>query len=178
VTEPTTIGVSIPIPPPHGEFLQERRAAFGDPAAPKIPAHITLLPPTAVDNGLYGEFLDHCEKVASERDAFDVVLRGTGTFRPLSDVVYIQVAQGVSACEKLERALRSGPVQRDLDFYYHPHVTVAHNVSPANLDRAFDELADFRVTFTVGAFHLYELGTDEVWRPMHEFRLGVPDQKG
>ena len=66
--------------------------------------------------------------VASAHAAFDVVLRGTGTFRPLSDVVFIQVAQGVSACEALEIELRGGPVLRELDFYYHPHVTVAHNV--------------------------------------------------
>ena len=105
MTEPTTIGVSIPIPSPHGEYLQERRAAFGDPSAWGIPAHITLLPPTPVEDGVCEDFLAHCKQVASERDSFEVVLRGTGTFRPISDVVYIQVAQGVSACERLEKHL-------------------------------------------------------------------------
>lgn len=165
------IGVSIPIPTPHGEFLQERRASFGDEAAWRIPAHITLLPPTEVDEATYTAFRDHCEGVAGRHDAFRVVLRGTGTFRPLSDVVFIQVAQGVSACESLEVALRSGPVRRDLDFYYHPHVTIAHNVGPDDLDRAFTELADYGVTFTVDAFHLYELGGDDVWRPIHDYYL-------
>lgn len=168
---PTTIGVSIPIPPPHGEFLQERRADFGDPSAWQIPAHITLLPPTEVDDEVYAAFRRHCDEVAAYHDGFEVVLRGTGTFRPLSDVVFIQVAQGVSACESLERSLRSGPVRRDLEFYYHPHVTVAHNVSAAALDRAFEELAEYAITFEVGAFHLYEQGVDEVWRPIHAFPL-------
>lgn len=171
---PTTIGVSIPIPSPHGEFLQARRAEFGDEAAWQIPAHITLLPPTEVDTDAYGEFLGHCGAVASEQPAFDVVLRGTGTFRPLSDVVFIQVAQGVSACEGLEMSLRSGPVMRALDFYYHPHVTIAHNVSTAELDRAFDELAGFTVAFSVTTFHVYELGADGVWRPEHDFDLVGP----
>ena len=85
----------------------------------------------------------------------------------------------MSNCEALEVSLRSGPVSRDLDFYYHPHVTVAHNVSDESLDRAFIELADYSVTFEVGAFHLYELGADGVWRPVDEFtltgRLTVPD---
>ncbi len=117
---PTTIGVSIPVPPPHGEFLQARRADFGDRSAWQIPAHITLLPPTKVDAPTYEWFLAHCAEVAAAKPAFDVVLRGTGTFRPLSNVVFIQVAQGVSACESLERSLRSGPIVRDLDFYYHP----------------------------------------------------------
>ena len=172
VARPTTIGVSIPIPSPHGEFLQARRADFGDPAAWQIPAHITLLPPTEVDGDTLDTFHDHCEDVARRHRAFDVLLRGTGTFRPLSDVVFIQVAQGVSACESLERSLRSGPVLRQLDFYYHPHVTVAHNVHEDGLDRAFAELADYSVRFRVGEFHLYELGGDGVWRPTHDFRLG------
>lgn len=176
MTEPTTIGVSIPIPSPHGEYLQERRAAFGDPSAWGIPAHITLLPPTPVEDGVCEDFIAHCKHVASERDSFEVVLRGTGTFRPISDVVYIQVAQGVSACERLETALRSGPLHRELDFYYHPHVTVAHNVSADALDRAFEELADFHIAFTVDAFHLYELGADSVWRPKHDFKLGAAAQ--
>ncbi|TQM63981.1 2'-5' RNA ligase family protein [Humibacillus xanthopallidus] len=167
----TTIGVSIPIPDPHGDYLQARRAEFGDPSAWQIPAHITLLPPTPVDEAVYAAFLAHCGSVASAHTAFDVVLRGTGTFRPLSDVVFIQVAQGVSACEALEVDLRRGPVQRQLEFYYHPHVTVAHNVGEVALDRAFAELADYSVAFRVPAFHLYELGTDDVWRPVHEFEL-------
>ena len=173
VTEPssTTIGVSIPIPAPHGEFLQQRRAQYGDPAAWGTPPHITLLPPTEVDPVAYAAFLTHCTRVAQEHEPFEVVLRGTGTFRPVSPVVFIQVAQGVSACEGLEQALRSGPVERPLDFYYHPHVTVAHKVPDGDLDRAFDDLADYTVTFQVDAFHLYELGTDAVWRPRTEFLL-------
>jgi 2'-5' RNA ligase len=167
----TTIGVSIPIPDPHGDYLQARRAEFGDPSAWHIPAHITLVPPTLVDDETYTAFRDHCASVASAHGAFDVLLRGTGTFRPLSDVVFIQVAQGVSACEALEVELRAGPVLRKLDFYYHPHVTVAHNVGEVALDRAFAELADYSVAFRVPAFHLYELGTDGVWRPVHEFAL-------
>ena len=171
VGHPTTIGVSIPIPSPHGEFLQERRAAFGDTSAWQIPAHITLLPPTEIDDGTYAAFREHCAKVAATHLAFDVFLRGTGTFRPVSDVVYIQVARGVSACEGLEADLRSGPVNRELDFNYHPHVTVAHNVPTADLDRAFEELAGYAVHFRATSYHLYELGTDGVWRPVHEFEL-------
>ncbi len=173
MTEPrtTTIGVSIPVPAPHGEFLQERRADFGDPAAWRIPTHITLFPPTVVEEESYAAFLNHCKDVAEEHPPFEVVLRGTGTFRPVSPVVFIQVAQGVSNCEGLEQALRSGPVERRLDFYYHPHVTVAHHIEEEGLERAFTELADYTATFSVDAIHLYELGEDNVWRPMLDFPL-------
>jgi 2'-5' RNA ligase len=173
VTQPrtTTIGVSIPIPTPHGEFLQQRRSDFGDVAASRIPAHITLFPPTVVEEETYAAFLAHCKDVAKVHQPFEVVLRGTGTFRPVSPVVFIQVAQGVSACEGLEQALRSGPVERHLDFYYHPHVTVAHHVDDDSLERAFQELADFSASFLVDSIHLYELGEDDIWRPMLDFPL-------
>ena len=167
----TTIGVSIPIPTPHGEFLQQRRYDFGDQAAWRIPAHITLFPPTVVEEHSYAAFLQHCKEVADAHAPFEVVLRGTGTFRPVSPVVFIQVAQGVSNCEGLERALRSGPVERRLDFYYHPHVTVAHHIDDEGLERAFEELADFSASFVVDGIHLYELGEDDVWRPMLDFPL-------
>ncbi len=169
---PTTIGVSIAVPDPHGSFLQQQRADFGDHCAWQIPAHVTLLPPTTVSAQTYAAMRAHCADVAAAHAPFEVVLRGTGTFRPVSDVVFIQVAKGVSACERLEIALRSGPVLRRLDFYYHPHVTVVHDAAAEALDRAFEELAGFSATFTVRAFHLYELGDDGVWRPAEEFRLG------
>ena len=42
-------GVAITIPEPYGSQLQSARARLGDPQAPAIPPHITLLGPTAID---------------------------------------------------------------------------------------------------------------------------------
>ena len=167
-----TIGVSIALPSPHAEMLQAKRASFGDPRAASIPSHVTLLPPTEVAEGDLPEVVEHLDAVASGGHAFPMVLRGTGTFRPTSPVVFVQVSGGLSECEVLERAVRRGPLKRKLDFYYHPHVTVAHHVSDDNLDRAFKELADFECSFDVTQFHLYEHGSDAVWRPVRSFVLG------
>jgi 2'-5' RNA ligase len=166
-----TIGVSIAIPSPHAEMLQAKRASFGDPLAESIPTHVTLLPPTEVEGDDLSAVVKHLETVAAHGRSFPMVLRGTGTFRPISPVVFVQVSGGLADCELLEKAVRRGPLKRKLDFYYHPHVTVAHHVSEDNLDRAFTELADFECTFAVGEFHLYEHGTDGVWRPVRSFAL-------
>jgi 2'-5' RNA ligase len=166
-----TIGVSIAIPAPHGELLQARRASFGDPLADSIPTHVTLLPPTEVADDDMDAAVAHLERVAESGHAFPMVLRGTGTFRPVSPVVFVQVSGGLAECEQLEQAVRRGPLARDLDFYYHPHVTVAHHVPEEDLDRAFTELADFEATFVVREFHLYEHGDDQVWRPARAFPL-------
>ena len=72
-------------------------------------------------------------------------LSGTGTFRPLSPVVFVQVVEGAEACTWLQKQVRdaSGPVARELQFPYHPHVTVAHGIAEEAMDRAFEELADY-----------------------------------
>ncbi len=167
-----TIGVSIAIPSPHAEMLQARRASYGDPLADSIPTHVTLLPPTPVEGDDLAKVVTHLEDVASSGRPFPMVLRGTGTFRPISPVVFVQVSGGLADCELLEKSVRRGPLDRDLDFYYHPHVTVAHHLDDESLDRAFTDLADFECTFDVEEFHLYEHGADGVWRPVRSFRLG------
>ena len=166
-----TIGVSIAIPSPHAEMLQAKRASFGDPLADSIPTHVTLLPPTELSEDEVPAAVAHLRGVAEQGHSFPMVLRGTGTFRPISPVVFVQVSGGLAECELLERAVRRGPLKRKLDFYYHPHVTVAHHVPEESLDRAFEELSDFECAFVVRDFHLYEHGEDRVWRPVRSFAL-------
>ena len=115
----------------------------------------------------------HLERVAAGVEPFVLHLRGTGSFRPVSAVVFIGVAQGIAQCERLESAVRSGPLEQRLRFNYHPHVTVAHDVDEAALDLAFDEMAHYEATFTVDAFQVYEHGDDGVWRPVRDYPLGA-----
>jgi len=164
-------GVSIAVAEPGGSELQQFREDVGDPMARAVPPHITLMPPTEIPPQQLGPFTQHLRTVAANHGPFTVHLRGTGSFRPVSRVVFVQVAQGIPMCERLEQAVRRGPVSRDLEFPYHPHVTVAHDIEKAGLDRAFDGLADFDTRFEVDGFHLYDHGSDGVWRPAVEFRL-------
>lgn len=164
-----TIGVSIAIPEPWGAQLQDWRASFGDPLARAIPTHVTLLPPTEVEDAALDEIEAHLLAVAAGECPFPMILRGTGTFRPTSPVVFIQVARGITDCERLEQAVRSGPLLRGLHFPYHPHVTVAHDLPDDVLDRAFDKLSGYEATFRVDGFSLYEHGPDAVWRPRSAF---------
>jgi 2'-5' RNA ligase len=163
------IGVSIAIPPPFASELQRLRKSYGDPLADSIPAHVTLLPPTEITDDMVPEINEHLERVAALQQPFIMLLRSTGTFRPVSPVVFVQVAGGISACERIERAVRTGPLKRDVQFYYHPHVTVAHHVDEAAMDRAFNELATYECSFEVSSFDLYAHGDDRVWREVRAF---------
>ncbi|UYQ63965.1 2'-5' RNA ligase family protein [Streptomyces peucetius] len=169
-----TLGVSIAVPEPYGSLLQERRAGFGDPAAHGIPTHVTLLPPTEVDSSLLPAVEAHLEAVASAGRPFPMRLSGTGTFRPLSPVVFVQVVEGGAACSWLQKRVRdaSGPLVRELQFPYHPHVTVAHGISEDAMDRAYEELAEYRAEWTCASFALYEQGADAVWRKLSTYTFG------
>lgn len=164
-----TIGVSIPIPPPFADRLHEVRHAVGDPLADAVPPHVTLMPPTDVAKVDLPALSAHLHAVAEGVAPFEMLLRGTGTFRPVSPVVFVAVAQGIGECERLESAVRAGPVTRELDFPYHPHVTVAHHLPDDALDSAFEELASFAARFVVDGLDLYEHGDDQVWRPVERF---------
>lgn len=167
-----TVGVSIPIPEPFGAHLQGRRTAYGDPLGAVTPAHVTLLGPTVVDSADLSELTDHLATAATDVSPFVITLRGTGTFRPVSDVVFVHLARGISACEQLELGIRKGRWGAPLAFPFHPHVTIAHDVAEEELDRAFEELADFVATFEVRGFHLYVKDDDGSWVPVREFPLG------
>jgi 2'-5' RNA ligase len=167
-----TIGVAIAIPEPWASELQDYRTSVGDTTATQIPTHITLIPPAEVDDAELDAVTTHLADAASTVEPFDIHLRGTGTFRPVSPVVFVTLAEGISACELLADAVRRGPLAVDLDFPYHPHVTVAHHLDDATLDRAFDELADFECRFPVDSFSLYVHDPQAGWQPTREYGLG------
>lgn len=167
------VGVVITIPQPHATVLADWRRRVGDELGNLIPPHVTLLAPTTVDSDDLPAVHAHLAKAAEAAEPFPMHLFGTGTFRPTSPVVFIQVARGIAECQSLEQSIRSGPLLRDLDFTYHPHVTVAQEVSDEALDEAYDGLAGFMARFPVDHFSLYQLGDDGVWT--HEdYRLGDP----
>ncbi|MBE7190430.1 2'-5' RNA ligase family protein [Jatrophihabitans endophyticus] len=168
----TTVGVAVAIPQPHADILTTWRRRVGDPAADLVFPHVTLLPPTRVAGASMDEVEAHLAAAALGCAPFDMHLAGTGTFRPVSPVVYIQIARGVSQCELLERAIRSGPIARDLDFPYHPHVTVAQEIGDDGLDEAYDGLSGFVARFPVDRFVLFSRDTAGAWRWGTEFPLG------
>jgi len=167
-----TIGVAIAIPEPWATELQDYRTSVGDTTATQIRTHITLIPPAEVDEADVDAVASHLASAASTVEPFEIHLRGTGTFRPVSPVVFVTLAEGISACEVLADAVRQGPLAVDLHFPYHPHVTIAHHLDDPTLDRAFDELADFECRFLVDSFSLYVHDQQAGWQPTHQYGLG------
>ena len=106
-----------------------------------MPPHVTLLPPTPLGEESLEQVEEHLRKVAESEQPFVVHLRGSGTFRPVSPVVFVPLARGISECERVEEQVRSGPLARETAFPYHPHVTVAHDLDEASV-LVVDDVAD------------------------------------
>lgn len=59
--------------------------------------------------------------------------------------------------------MRSGPLARDLDFSYHPHVTIGHNISEQALDEAERECRGVHARFDVEEVVLYLRDAHHNW---------------
>lgn len=171
---PITIGVALPIPEPFLSELGAYRERFGDPLALAIVAHVTLVPPMVVpDEAALKAVLDHLRSVAAGLTPFEIVLAGSGTFRPVSPVVFVPLERGEEETRQAEAAVRRGPLDRPLQFEYHPHVTVAHQIEDSWLDQASETMAGYRAAFEVSSLGLFLQGTDGVWRQRVEFPFGA-----
>lgn len=169
---PGRIGVAIPVPPPLGDLLQRRRAESGDRLAWSVPTHVTLVPPVVVADEHLPEVGAHLADVAASAEPFAIRLHGTGTFRPVSPVVYVRLAAGGAQVAGLEERVRRGPLGSPRRFPFHPHVTLAQDLGDEALDAAEQALSGFDAGFDVDCLVLYRHDGDGVWRPVAEYSLG------
>lgn len=166
-----SVGVILGFPPDIADELRRWRASFGDPMAGVIPAHITLVTTTPTKD--WEATRSHVREIARRQEPFTVTIAGTGSFRPVSPVVFLKVEDGFGDCVKLHEQLQTGPLERDLPFAYHPHVTIAHDVAPESLDEAETVLKDYRATFPVVSMGLYEHDINGIWQLREELDFGI-----
>ena len=174
VAQTAVLGVVVPIPEPWSQLFVDWRAKVGDPQANSVPPHVTLLPPTEVPLADRPTISAHLAEVARAHPAFDMHLSGTGTFAPVSAVVFVTVARGIGNCELIANDVRRGPLARSLSYPYHPHVTVAHDVPGDMLDLAYVGLSDLSAEFRVEHFTEFEQDPDGAWVIAREYPLTGP----
>ena len=170
-----TVGVVIDLPEPHATVIRGWRGRSGDPQGPVIPPHVTLLAPMSIRREAMDAAVAHLHEVAAGSEPFSMHLAGTDSFRPTSQVVFVQVVLGDGECKRLESAIRRGPLDRPREYPYHPHVTVAHDVEPSALDEAHDGLSDFVARFRVTQFALFTRESG-AWTEQQMFTLGQQER--
>ncbi|WP_372698081.1 2'-5' RNA ligase family protein [Arthrobacter sp. JSM 101049] len=172
--EGVSVGVVIPLPEPLRSQLREERASLGDPVAGSIPPHITLVTGAVATDWV--AVREHVRNVAARAGCFRLSLRGTASFRPVTNVVFLQVEDGFDECVSLHRALQAGPLSPTAEFDFHPHLTIAHDLPQRQLDLALERLEGYAAEFPVDRIGLFEHDADGLWALQEELILGQARQ--
>ena len=163
------------IPDPLGRFLDDLRTALVPGCNPH--AHVSVLPPRplAVDWQVASEQVKEC---AGNWAPFEIALERIRIF-PVTNVIYLELGKGADDMFRIHAAMNSGALEFDEPFVYHPHITLAQEIPPAevaNVNRRAHELWDaytgprsFRADRT--AFVQNTLGN--CWIDLAEFSLGA-----
>ncbi len=100
-------------------------------------SHLTLLPPRHL--AAPRETLEReLGRLAREIPSFEVTLGEIEVF-PSTGVVYVSLAAGGQEAERAHHALNHGIFFAEDSFPFHPHVTVAHNVSRLPFEQVLSE---------------------------------------
>jgi 2'-5' RNA ligase len=114
------------IPGPLGGFLDALRRELAPTCIPH--AHVTILPPRP----LSAKPEVACEAariLAAEFAPFELEAGEVEIF-PATDVIYIGLRRGAAELREMHRALNTGPLAYQEPFPYHPHITLAQNLIP------------------------------------------------
>jgi 2'-5' RNA ligase len=163
------LGAALVVPEPTAEQVRAARGQFG--AADASPPHITVIPPTPVPEAGVDAVVGRMRAAASRFGAIRVRLRGAGTFRPVSPVVYAALAGGFERCCQLEELVRGAVDGPEARFPYHPHVTVANGCGTDALDRAEAAVSRIDAAFWVDCLVVSLLGPRGEWRPRAQVAL-------
>jgi 2'-5' RNA ligase len=118
------------IPEPLASFLDRLRQELVPDCY--LRAHVTVLPPRPVSDpeAAWGALTNAISRV----QPFEVRMTDVEVF-PVSDVIYINVGAGHEQLRHMHDALAVDGLQFQEQFEYQPHVTLAQDLKPGQLDQ-------------------------------------------
>lgn len=127
------------VPDPLGLFLDDLRRELVPHDKPH--AHVSVLPPRplAVDWQVASEQVRALTDVWTP---FDIELTDVAVF-PVTDVVYLELGAGAAELRRMHGAMSRRSLEFVEPFDYHPHLTLAQEVSASGVD-AMQETASRR----------------------------------
>jgi 2'-5' RNA ligase len=117
------------IPEPLAGFLDQLRCELVPNCF--LRAHVTILPPRSLEAPPEKAWTD-LREAAYYLKPIDISLDGVEIF-PVSDVIYIAI-HGREGLLKMHDTLNVGKLACKEPFPYHPHVTLAQNLKPDQVD--------------------------------------------
>ncbi len=119
------------LPEPLAGFLNSLRCELVPRCQAKT--HITVLPPRPLANGLPETAWEDLSDAIDDFPAFRVELTSIEIFQG-TNVIYLSVGAGYRELERMHQALNRGPLEFAEPFEYHPHVTLAQELTPEQVE--------------------------------------------
>jgi len=113
------------IPDPLGKFLDDLRRELVPACVPH--AHVTILPPRPLSASPQMA-IDTVRSLISDFAPFEIELDQVQIF-PGTDVVYLSIGRGHKELLDMHEALNKGPLHYNEPYRYHPHVTLAQELT-------------------------------------------------
>lgn len=164
------------IPEPLAQFLDRLRQELVPNCF--LRAHITILPPRPSTTSPEVAWAQLCDAAMQFRP-FDIQLKAVQVF-PISDVIYISVGEGEKQLREMHAALNIGGLQYKEPFPFHPHVTLAQELKPDELDelahvarRRWEEFK-FDHVFHVDTVTFVQSANRKKWNDLAEAKLSYP----
>jgi len=167
------------IPEPMAGFLDRMRQELVPDCF--LRAHVTILPPRPITSSP-GAAWDLVRWFAPQFAPFEVDLTGVEVF-PVSDVIYVNIGGGSEQLSHMHGTLNADGLRFAEPFSYHPHITLAQNLKPDQVDELvrvararwaeFSHPKTFRVDTAVFVQNTRSCG----WIDLGECRLGHDDAR-
>ena len=127
------------LPQPLGGFIDQLRGELVPGCS--LQAHVTILPPRPLTENP-AVVWQHLRSALRESEPFEIQLGEVEIF-PTSSVVYLALSKGFAQMQSLHGALNTGPAHFKEPFPFHPHITLAQQITEEQLQAVF-HLARYR----------------------------------
>jgi len=167
------------IPEPLAGFLDRLRRELVPNCF--LSAHITILPPRPLTCSPEVAW-NSIRSFAPHFAPFDVELTALEVF-PISDVIYVEIGAGRDRLKEMHAVLNTDCLGCRENFPYHPHVTLAQELKPDELDELirvaherWDEISHDR-TFHVDKMVFVQNTRRNQWIDLGECSLGLDESR-
>lgn len=127
------------LPQPLGCFIDQLRGELVPGCS--LQAHVTILPPRPLQEKPEVVW-EHIRSRLREFEPFEIRLNEVEIFTT-STVVHLALSKGFAHMQRLHGALNTGPAHFQEPFPFHPHVTLAQQITEEQLPAVF-HLARYR----------------------------------
>ncbi len=168
------------LPDPLGPFLDRLRLELDPGCRPH--AHVTILPPRPYAHEIRTA-TEHLTEEGKLFPPFEIQLGDIEIF-PVSNVVYVGLAQGEREVRKLHGILDSGELRYHCPFEFHPHITIAQDIPVGDVQEiawlAREKWAAYRGprSFLVDSLSFVQNVAPALWLDLARIPLAVPVPAG